>query len=342
MRVAFVGGGTGGHLTPAIGIAEELQCRGHQVEFWLSGRLVEQNYIADDFTHRSLGIDQSSLPRQLAMFPAAMRLRKYCGQFNPHILVSLGGYAGAAALASPRRTLVCLEGNAVVGKSVKYLSRFAEQVLVMFKETAASLPRSTVVGPISRSSTRQPSREEACLKFGLDPSRPVLLTMGGSQGAASLNGCVLKMLPEIVDAGWQLLALTGANKSAELRRAVENCGASAAVLEHCADMGAAYACADFMLSRGGASTLAEVWLNTTPTMVMPYLHKDMQQHLNAELLSPGVQLFDGSELSRKQLLHNLNDSEAREAMRSALSNKPVADGKKIACDTLEEIAARKS
>ncbi|MFT7516545.1 MAG: UDP-N-acetylglucosamine--N-acetylmuramyl-(pentapeptide) pyrophosphoryl-undecaprenol N-acetylglucosamine transferase [Myxococcota bacterium] len=341
MRVAFIGGGTGGHLTPAIGIAEELLARGHQVEFWLSGRKVEANYIGDEIPHRSLAIDGSRLPRPLAVVKAFGAVRRYCREFDPQVLVSLGGYGGATALASPRRPIVCLEGNVVAGKSVKLVSRFAERVLVMFEKTALELPRATVVGPISRKSIALPSREQACQKFGFDMQRPVLLTMGGSQGAASLNQHVASMLPQLHAAEWQLLCLTGASKKQAVQEAVDACGINGVVLEHCSDMGSAYACADFMLSRGGASTLAEVWTHHLPTMVMPYMHKDRQQQLNAEQLSPGVRIFDGSQASQYQLFEILANPSERAAMREALMASYTSNGQQIACDYLEEIGQRK-
>jgi UDP-N-acetylglucosamine--N-acetylmuramyl-(pentapeptide) pyrophosphoryl-undecaprenol N-acetylglucosamine transferase len=212
----------------------------------------------------------------------------------------------------------------------------------MFEKTATDVPRATVIGPVSRSATVQPSREQACQQFGFNPAQPVLLTMGGSQGAVSLNAVVIEMLPELKRLGWQLLCLCGANNSQPVQQAVDGSGVNAVVLEHCSEMGAAYATADFMLSRGGASTLAEVWLTQTPTMVMPYLHKDRQQRLNAEQLAPGVQIFDGSADGRRQLIELLASDELREKMRMSLHHSLVGDGREIACDTLEEIVAQKA
>ncbi|MBC8369399.1 MAG: UDP-N-acetylglucosamine--N-acetylmuramyl-(pentapeptide) pyrophosphoryl-undecaprenol N-acetylglucosamine transferase [Planctomycetes bacterium] len=342
MRVAFIGGGTGGHLTPAIGIAEGMIARGHQVEFWLSGRQVELDYVNDNLPHKSLNIDNSRLPRHLAALKAFPTVRKYCQDFDPQVLVSLGGYAGATALAARRRPIVCLEGNVVVGKSVRVVSRFAKRTLVMFNETAKSLPRATIVGPISRAAVVQPSREQAYAKFKLKPDVKTLLVMGGSQGAVALNNCVLDMLPQIQKSGWQLLCLTGTGKHHALQQAVDDLGVAATILENCNDMGSAYACADLMLSRGGASTLAEVWLNQLPTLVMPYKHHDMQQQRNAEQLSPGVLLFDGSHASRTELLDIMACDQRRSDMRMALAESLVGDGTQIACDCLEEIGGRKS
>ncbi|MDG2309113.1 MAG: glycosyltransferase, partial [Planctomycetota bacterium] len=153
---------------------------------------------------------------------------------------------------------------------------------------------------------------------------------------------VIEMLPELKRLNWQLLCLCGPNKQAAVHEAVEASGVDAVVLEHCSDMGAAYAAADFMLSRGGASTLAEIWLNQTPTMVMPYMHKDRQQQLNAEQLAPGVEIFDGGEESRRRLCALLANANMREQMSQSLRESLVGDGRKIACDTLEEIVGEKA
>ncbi|MDP6963262.1 MAG: UDP-N-acetylglucosamine--N-acetylmuramyl-(pentapeptide) pyrophosphoryl-undecaprenol N-acetylglucosamine transferase [Planctomycetota bacterium] len=338
-RIAFVGGGTGGHLTPAIGIAEELIARGHQVEFWLSGREVEQNYVKSGFVQRSLKIDYSKLPKKLAVLVAATRVQKYRWRFKPDVVVSLGGYGGAAAIAAWPRPIICLEGNVVAGKSVRYLSRIAAATLVMFSETATEVPRAKVVGPISRLASQISCREQAAAKFGLDPSRPILLTMGGSQGAVALNQSIIDLMPQLQSSGWQLLALTGAGKSEAMAVAAHECSINSCILEHCDDVGAAYSCADLMVSRGGASTLAEVWLNEIPTFVMPYHHADRQQQLNAEQLAPGVKIFDGSCEAKQMLMSAVDSPEIRTRMRDALKKMLVTDGKGIACDSIEEIAA---
>jgi UDP-N-acetylglucosamine:LPS N-acetylglucosamine transferase len=88
--------------------------------------------------------------------------------------------------------------------------------------------------------------------------------------------------------------------------------------------------------------LAEIWLNQTPTMVMPYMHKDRQQQLNAEQLAPGVQIFDGGEDSRSRLYELLANINLREKMSQSLRESLVGDGRKIACDTLEEIVGEKA
>jgi UDP-N-acetylglucosamine--N-acetylmuramyl-(pentapeptide) pyrophosphoryl-undecaprenol N-acetylglucosamine transferase len=345
MRVLFVGGGTGGHLTPATGLAEELRARGHRTRFLCNGRGVEQAYFqAGDEAH-SLGIDDSKLPRPAALVRAMLRARREARSFVPDIVVALGGAGSTAALAIPGRApLIALEGNYVVGRSVKLLDRFACYTLTLFPETAASLRHGRCIGPIGRAALSAIDSQQARAAFGLAPDRAVLLVMGGSQGAQDLNRAAARLAPELAAMGVQLLAVAGPGKEAELREACQRAGLSATVMDHCNDMGAAYSAADFALCRGGAATIAELWLHRLPAAVAPYpYHKDQQQVHNARALVPGVRLVDPRDPGDDaQILEPLADPLLRRRMAAYLEQVAPADGQRCAADLLEEIARAKA
>jgi UDP-N-acetylglucosamine--N-acetylmuramyl-(pentapeptide) pyrophosphoryl-undecaprenol N-acetylglucosamine transferase len=345
MRFIFVGGGTGGHLTPGIGLAEELTARGHECCFLCNGREVERNYFGPQDHTFSLGMDQSRMPRGAALLRGMLRARRFARDYQPDLLIALGGAGSTAALAMGRRVpMVALEGNFVVGKSVRLLDRFSTLSLTLFAETALQLRHGRCVGPIARSSLKRQPRDLACASFGLAPDRPILLLLGGSQGARDLNQAAQRLIPQLAQANAQLLAACGPGKVESLQRACEQAGLSAHLMEHCTDMGAAYSAADFVLSRGGAATMAELWLFRLPAAVVPYpYHKDHQQEHNAQALHPGVIIMNQLDaVAEGRIMELLLDPLQRRRMSSYLEQCGPADGRGLAADLLEEIAARKA
>lgn len=345
MRVLFVGGGTGGHLTPALGLAEALEQAGHETLFLLGGREVEQDYVGTERATESLRFDQSRWPRPIALLGAMGRARRHAARFRPHVTVALGGAASAASLAIPGAPLVLLEGNYVVGKSVRWMQSFAALTLTMYADTAGKIRRAQQVGPLPRRTLDSPHHEsdqnEAIRRarqyFGLHVDRPVLLALGGSQGARDVNLAAQSLLPELRQRGWQLLLLCGPGKASAF---AEDLAGDCVVLEHCSEMGLAYTAADFVLSRGGASTLGELWLRALPAMILPYpYHKDRQQEWNARALAPGVCCHEHwDEQARSVLLACLEDSARRADMAESLRQAGPLDGRAKAVQLLEEIS----
>lgn len=344
MRVLFVGGGTGGHLTPALGLAEALEERGHETLFLISGRAVESAYFADGRAHVSLRFDESPWPRPLALLGAMRRARACARAFRPALAIALGGAASAAVLAvsAPR---VLLEGNAVAGRSVRWMQPFSRSTLTMFRETAAALRGGVCVGPIGRRSLRARARGAARSALRLPGEGALLLVLGGSQGAAALNRAAAVLAPQLAAQGARALVLCGPGRAAELAQAVALWPDTLVVREHCEDMGAAYSAADFALTRGGASTIAELWLHALPAVVVPYPHhRDRQQERNAAALAPGLavvreQHLDAAALAR--VAAATLDPALRAPMKAHLESvrARVGDGRALAVRALEEIAS---
>ncbi|MBC8328669.1 MAG: UDP-N-acetylglucosamine--N-acetylmuramyl-(pentapeptide) pyrophosphoryl-undecaprenol N-acetylglucosamine transferase, partial [Planctomycetes bacterium] len=309
--------------------------------FLTSGRRVEADFFAGAGECRSLGTDRSRLPRLLRLLPAMLRARREAARFQPHLVVSLGGLTGVAALAAGRRRpLVLLEGNRVIGRGVRLLRPWADAALTLFPEPAEQLPGGRCVGPIGRRALAPLERAEACRRLGLDPSRPVLLLTGGSQGAMDLNRLVARLAPELAARGVQLHAAAGAGKVEELAQAAREAGLTALVAAHHADMGAAYSAADLALCRGGAATVAELWLFRLPAVGVPYPgHADRQQEHNARALEPGVCVERDLGLAAARLLELLDAPVRRQEMRDSLASTAPADGLAMAVSLLEEMAA---
>lgn len=345
----FVGGGTGGHLCPAIGLAEQLLDRGHQVRFLTSGRSIEQAFFSKELRRRgvvpfSLGIDDSRWPRGLSLVRALWRVRQDAKFFRPHVIVSLGGLAGASALgARMQAPVVLLEGNRVAGRAVRMMQRFAEGTLTLFEETAKELRAGHWIGPIGRSSLKQYSQMEARRLLGLHSESQVLLVMGGSQGAQDLNRIAAGLVHFLAQKNIQLLALTGPGKAEELRGRAMPAQCAAVVLEHLEDMGLAYCAADLAISRGGAASIAELWMYHLPAVVLPYpYHKDRQQEHNAKSLGEGVRICTQVETAADIARECLEDPSRLQHMAQALQQQAPPEGSRKAVEFLEELAARKS
>lgn len=341
LRVLFVGGGTGGHLAPALGLAEALEERGHHTLFLTSGRAVERWFLGEQRAAVSLRVEGGSWAWYLAYGPGALRARAQSRAFDPHLVVSLGGRIGALALAARRgRPLVVLEGNRVVGRSVRWMQRWAEATLTLFPDTLADLRKGNWVGPIGRRALARVAQAEARRRLGLAAKAPVLLLVGGSQGARDLNEFAAALLPQLAGTGYQLLALTGAGKAEPLRAACALHRLPAVVLERLTDMGLAYSAADAALSRGGAATIAELWLFHLPAAIAPYPHhKDRQQEHNARALGPGALLLP--RLDRDDaaaLLALLRSPQRLRSMAEHLRASAPAEGGQRAADFLEETA----
>lgn len=339
MRFLFVGGGTGGHLTPALGLAEGLEDRGHETLFLLSGREVERSYVGEGRAAASLAFEQSKWPRPMALMGAAWRARRHARRFRPDAVIALGGAASAASLAIPGAPLVLLEGNYVVGRSVRWMAGFSALTLTMFEDTAQRLKRAVAVGPVKREQAAPMEPQEARRRFGLEADRPTLVVMGGSQGAADLNRLAESLLPDLDRLGWQMLALCGAGKAEDLASQ----DGPVVALEHCDAMGQAYSAADFALTRGGASTVGELWLHGLPGAVLPYpWHRDRQQEHNAKALAPGLLCLQGEDhdAQRQAVLACLEDAERRTRMAEHLQAQRPPDGQLLGVQRLEEIATR--
>jgi UDP-N-acetylglucosamine--N-acetylmuramyl-(pentapeptide) pyrophosphoryl-undecaprenol N-acetylglucosamine transferase len=315
--------------------------------FLLSGRNVEQAYFADGRACASLDFEKSKLPKLLALLGSMRQARRFAQDYQPDTVIALGGASSAAALGIGRRRrcpLVLLEGNFVVGRSVKLMEVFATRTLTMFADTAEQCRRGFAMGPVSRSLLEPSSAAEARIALGLDPKRPTLLVMGGSQGARDVNQVAMALLADLHRLGWQLLALVGVGKADELRAAQQAAGVPGLVMEHCSQMGSAYSAADFALTRGGASSMGEIWMHRLPSAVFPYpYHKDRQQELNACALEPGVICFpELNEGVFERLRACLASADQRAAMASALAASDPGDGRAEGARVLAEIAARKA
>ena len=313
----FSGGGTGGHLYTGLAVAAELTALRPEarVVFACSGRdidrriLAPQRYALVAQPIRPLPPGPADVLPFVRAWRASGRLaRDLIRDLKPSAVLGLGGFAAAqpvrhAARAGVRAAL--LNPDAVPGKANRYLARHAGVIFTQFESTRDSFtPRARrkvrCVGCPVRAGLPAGDRLEAARHFGIEPDRRTLLVLGGSLGAESLNRAFAVLAGEMSGLAetWQVIHITGAVKCASSARGPcrakipgPRCGELAiCTREYCDRMDLAFAAADVVLCRAGASTVAEVTATGTPAVFMPYpWHGDRHQRLNAaELAAAGA------------------------------------------------------
>ena len=341
----FAGGGTGGHLYPALAVAERLEEIQPEasIVFACSQRDIDRRILS----HTRYAFSPQPI-RPLPRGPGGwgrfcrgwLSARRMAGHLladlRPDAVLGLGGFAAvpvvwAAARAGVRTGLLCID--ALPGLANRRLARCADVVFTQFERTAAELGRRRhkvrLVGPPVRKALLTGGADEGRKHFALRSDRRTLLVAAGSQGAANINQAVAAIRRELDDLAdrWQVLHVAGPGKLESVRAAYAGGRIAHVVLEFCERMELAYAVADVALSRAGAATVGELSATATPAVLMPYpYHRDQHQRVNAEpLVSAGAaeMVLDSADAARNaealrsSLLAIMRDPSRLEAMRAA-------------------------
>jgi len=302
MKAIITGGGTGGHLFPAMALAEELKSRLPDLSLLFVGAKggIEATLLAKSGWNfegiRASGLQAKRLPqrlRGLALIPlGVIRSRAILRRFSPHVVVGLGGYASAAMVLAgvlSRIPTVIHEQNVFPGLTNRWLGRVVDHVAVAFEPASAFFPEGKVrvSGNPIRAELFGVNRTDALARFDLDPDRLTLLIFGGSQGAHRLNRAVLEALPllESERGRIQFLHATGSRDHDVVRQGYIAAGHRAMVEPFFWEMAMAYAAADLCLCRAGAGTVAELCALGKPSILIPFpFAADDHQRWNAESL----------------------------------------------------------
>lgn len=289
MRVVVAGGGTAGHIEPALNLADELLRRNSDTKVLALGtarglevsivpaRGYELALIPPVPMPRVLNRDLITLPKRLKY--AVAQTRQIIDEFGAEVVVGFGGYVSIPAYlaARGRVPIVVHEANAKPGLANRIGARFATQVAESFSD---SLPNAVLTGNPLRTAIanfdQAKLREQARTEFGISGDKKVLLVFGGSLGAASLNKFVSDFLANPVSAEFVILHSHGAKNLPAARPS-----ASYIPLAYIEHMELAYAIADFVVCRSGAMTVAEITAVGLPACYVPLPHGNGEQALNA-------------------------------------------------------------
>jgi UDP-N-acetylglucosamine--N-acetylmuramyl-(pentapeptide) pyrophosphoryl-undecaprenol N-acetylglucosamine transferase len=290
-------GGTGGHLAPGIALAEALHARGHETRLLISAKKVDARMVEKYGNLTFLAVPGSPFGwNPLTLLKCAWT--QACGLvvclwqarfWRPAAIIGFGGFTSAPAVLAGRlvRIPVALhEANRVPGRAVRKLGRFARRVYLPPGVQLNSV-RPAAVLPLGLPVRREVVRTEpakARVALGLDPARPVLAILGGSQGASALNAWVRSRLGSFAAAGVQVYCVTGLNKGWEGASVMKAEGGEArmAFVPFSDRIPEIMSAADLVVSRAGAGTLAELVRCGTPAVLVPFPHAaDDHQRANA-------------------------------------------------------------
>ena len=300
MNVVFAGGGTGGHLYPAIAIADALRERGATITFIGTADRMEATIVPKaGYTLRTVA--SRPLTRKLSLelartlganFAGTLQAARVLRELRPDIVIATGGYVCFPVVFAARmlriQPIALLEPNAQPGLTNRTLAPLVTEVWGAFEHADKRFAGKYVhTGIPVRAALRSlPTRDEAVERLGLSAKRRTLLAMGGSQGARSINDALASLVKsDGLPDGWQLMQVTGEKEYDRVRKmlAEDSAHAAPAVRPYLHDMTDAYAAADLVLARAGASTLGELAATGKPAVLVPYPHAaDDHQRANAE------------------------------------------------------------
>lgn len=309
MVVVFSGGGTGGHLYPALALAGALAELREDVKPFFVGaeRGIEARILPErglphllvpvEGLRRSLSLSNLGVIARLVS--AVRRVVSTLRPMHPGVVVVTGGYASApAGLAAVllRVPLVVQEQNETPGVTTRLLARWARQIHVAYPEARRRLPEGVQARVLeSGNPVRPPSKIdplEAREALGLPSSGPVLLVVGGSQGSLALNELMREALPALADSRWQVLWATGPTHYEGLIASLDSMPQNLRLVPYIDDMPKALACADLALSRAGAMTTSEFLSWGVPSVLIPLptAAANHQKHNALALAAAGVSI----------------------------------------------------
>ncbi len=358
MTYAFAAAGTGGHVYPALAVADELVGRGvdrSQIVFFGGDRMEATTVPAAGY--RFVGVEIHGLRRSFSgdnlRLPGLVRraTTRIAGELqaaNTKVVTALGGYVSVPAAWAARRTDATLflhEQNAVPGLANKIIARWARSSFVAFPAAADRLPRSRVVGnPIRSVFTdfdRGSLRHDARKRYDLPDDLTVLGVLGGSLGARILNETTQRIADDVDPDRVGIVHLTGADHLETVRMAAERSGVRWRTLAFERDMEHFYAAVDLVLGRAGALTISELAATGSPSVVVP-LAAVAQEGNAAHLADVGAAVaVPEAEIDRVpvEIEQLLVDEARRRSMAEAARGRARLDAAAKIADAMMEAAA---
>ena len=337
LKVIISGGGTGGHIFPAVSIANAIKKQHPETEILFvgaEGRMEMQRVPAAGYEIKGLPVrglvrplwSPRNIGVMMDFFKSKKMVKDVIRLFNPDVAVGVGGYASAPTLnAAYSMGIPCLiqEQNSYAGVTNKSLAKKAQKVCVAYEGMERFFPADKIImtgNPVRQNLLATTvTKEDARKSFGLDPNKKTVLVIGGSLGARIVNESILSHLDDIRKSNVQFIWQTGKYYSASIREvlATSNPVANIKVMDFISNMDNAYAAADLVVSRAGASSISELCILGKPCVLVP---------------SPNVaedhQKKNALALSTKGAAILILDNEAKENLvKVALET--VADDKKL-------------
>ncbi|RKY73973.1 MAG: undecaprenyldiphospho-muramoylpentapeptide beta-N-acetylglucosaminyltransferase [Candidatus Latescibacterota bacterium] len=346
LRVLFAAGGTGGHIFPAVAIADEIKSRYPQAQILFVGaRRGMQTQLVSQTGYRFKTIAAWSLPRGFSlralMFPMVLVVGTLQAAwivitYRPRVAIGTGGYASGPVLTTAWLLgipVVIQEQNLLPGVTTRMLTRIARQVNVSFEQTKKYLSNYhnlVVCGNPTRREIGTVTRPEAHRRLGLDSSKKTVLVFGGSQGASRINQALLEALGELSGASnLQILWQTGKKDYPKVKKKTRSFSLPVIVWDFIVDMASALGAADLVISRSGATTIAELTRCGLPSILVPYPYATrfhQQQNARVLLEAGACRLIADRELNGRRLATIIREllNNKRELQQMAENSRKLA------------------
>ena len=324
LRVIISGGGTGGHIFPAISIANAIKSQRPDAKILFvgaEGRMEMQRVPAAGYEIKGLPIrglfrplwKPANIGVAIDYLKSKWMAKKILRDFRPQVAVGVGGYASSATLgAAYDLHIPCLvqEQNSYAGLTNKRLAQKADKFCVAYEGMERFFPADKIMltgNPVRQGLLNSSlTRKDALKTFGLDSDKKTVLIVGGSLGARTLNESVLGHLNEIAASGLQFIWQTGKYYSAQIAEQLKTSGKPdcLVVRDFIADMAAAYKAADLVISRAGASSISEFCLIGKPVILVPSpnVAEDHQTKNAMALVNRNAALFVSDAEATHQLI----------------------------------------
>lgn len=303
LNIFFAGGGTGGHIYPALAIAQQIKNvqPDANITFFCSDRAIDAQILTKTgFNYIPLpAIGFSANPIQMLKFLIATHksyylAKKVLAENMPAVVVGVGGFVSTGPILAAHKlgiSVKMVNTDSVPGKANKMLARYADEIYVQFelsrKYFGRAAGRVVVTGCPLRADFATPDKYKAVKDLGLDGTKKILLITGASTGARSINNALSALLDKLsaFANSWQIVHLTGRSDFETVKESYKNCTMTHKVIEYYDDMANLLTAADLVIGRAGAVSVAEYAAAGVPSICMPYpYHKDNHQRKNAEQL----------------------------------------------------------
>lgn len=354
MKIVFTGGGTGGHIYPALSIAEKIRERQPETEMLYIGgtRGIERTIIGEaGIPMRTIPV--KGMPRCVspALVPFAFNLGASIIKsfliirgFKPSLVMATGGYVSGPPVLAARSAgvpVMMQEQNSYPGITTKRLAPHAETVFLGFADAAKYLGRNVatkVTGNPVRDDIDSGDREKAAETFGLDPAKRTVFVFGGSQGARAINRTMSMIVHELAGDGIQVIWQTGNNEYNEWY-GLEIPG-KVCIKPYIGAIRDAYAVADLVVSRAGAMTIAEITVCGLPAIFIPLptAAENHQEYNASSVVNAGAaSMIPEHDLNNETLLNRIREIVLSDDCLEKMSRASRQMGKKDAASIIADV-----
>lgn len=363
-KILISGGGTGGHIFPALSIANALRRRDPKTEILFvgaEGRMEMERVPAAGYEIIGLPVSGFNRKNMLSnvkvvfkLLKSMLRAKKVLKDFNPDIAIGVGGYASGPMLKEAQKhgiPTLLQEQNSYAGVTNKLLAKEAKAICVAYPDMQRFFPEDRIIltgNPVRDNIlTADVSKEEARRQLGLPAHRKLVLVIGGSLGARTINQSIAKAFNKIENAGGYVLWQTGKLYADECRKIADKYNNVVKATPFISRMDLAYKAADVVVSRAGAGTISELQLLGLPTILIPSPNvAEDHQRKNAEALvqcNAAVMIHDADAPDKlgSETVALLNDTPRCELLSENIRKMALCDADEKIVDTIYNILSDK-